>query len=206
MNLKKTCKNKIFNIFKNEKGFSIIEMLLVIIIIAIVATVITMLYISSIRSQKDLLNKAGSESNLRTTMYSVAKDLREADATGVAVVNSVTVVTGVIIARNNYIKFTSGLGTETIEYVSTLSNGTYVLNKKVTIGGITTTKFIMGYITSDNIFSYYSTVSGAALPAPLSVQNLIDFKIINLSFIVNKEPSTPVKAVSLSTMVSLRNR
>ena len=201
MKLKKTCKNKIFNIFKNEKGFSIIEMLLVIIIIAIVATVITMLYISSIRSQKDLLNKAGSESNLRTSMYSVAKDLREADPTGTTVVNSVTVVTGVIIARNNYIKFTSGLGVETIEYVSTLSNGTYVLNKKVTVGGSTTTKFIMGYITNDNIFSYYSTVSGAALTAPF-----IDFKIINLSFIVNKEPSIPVKAVSLSTMVSLRNR
>ena len=190
MKLNNFNKNKIFNLLKKENGFSVVEMLLVIVIIAIITTVITILYISSVKSQKDLLDKAGSEASLRTTMYFIAKDIREA--------------TDVSIAKNDYIKFNSG--TDIIEYELTLSNGTYTLNKKVTIAGNTTTKFIMEYITNTNIFSYYLTSSGAILSVPLSVANLSTFKLVNLSFIVNKEPSAPVKAVSLSTMVSLRNR
>ncbi|MHB9129451.1 MAG: PulJ/GspJ family protein, partial [Candidatus Humimicrobiaceae bacterium] len=145
--MKNFIKYKIYHLYKKENGFSIVEMLLVVFIIAIVVTVISMLYIYSVRSQKDLLNKAGSESNLRTTMYSIAKDIREA--------------TDVSIARNDYIKFNSG--SDIIEFELTASNGTYTLNKKVTIAGNTTTKFIMEYITNTNIFSYYLTSSGATL-------------------------------------------
>jgi prepilin-type N-terminal cleavage/methylation domain-containing protein len=186
----KFIKNKIYHLYKRENGFTLVEMLVVGLIIAIIATVISMLYISSVRSQRDLLNKAGSEANIRTTIYSVAKDLREAN--------------DVIIARNDYIKFNSG--SDTIEYELVSSSGTYVLNRKLTSAGSTSTKFIMGYITNNNIFNYYLTGSGASLSVPLSAQNLIDFKIINLNFTVNKEPLIPVKASSLSTMVSLRNR
>jgi prepilin-type N-terminal cleavage/methylation domain-containing protein len=190
MKLKKTGKNKIFNSLKKENGFSLIEMLLVIFIIAIVATVISLLYISSVRSQKDILNKAGSESNLRTTLYSVAKDLREA--------------TDVITARSDYIKFNSG--SDIIEFELTALNGAYTLNKKITSGGSTTTKFIMDYITTNNVFSYYLTSTGTTLSVPLSAANLLAFKLVNLNFTVNKEPLIPAKAVSLLTMVSLRNR
>lgn len=188
--MKNFSKSKIYNFIKKENGFSIVEMLLVVFIIAIVATVLSMLYIYSVRSQKDLLNKAGSESNLRTTMYSIAKDIREA--------------TDVSIARNDYIKFNSGA--DILEYELTALNGTYILNKKITSGGNTTTKFIMNYITNNNIFSYYLTSSGATLSVPLSAADLSTFKLVNLSFTVNKEPLIPAKAVSLLTMVSLRNR
>jgi prepilin-type N-terminal cleavage/methylation domain-containing protein len=189
MKLKNFSKSKRYNLLKNENGFSIVEMLLVVLIIAIVTSVITMIYIYSVRSQKDLLSKAGSEANLRTTMYSIAKDIREA--------------TDVSIAENNHIKFNSGA--DILEYELTASSGTYILNKKITSGGTTTTKFIMKYITNNNVFSYYLTSTGAALSVPLSV-HLSDFKLVNISFTVNQEPSIPVKAVNLSTMVSLRNR
>jgi prepilin-type N-terminal cleavage/methylation domain-containing protein len=189
MKLKNFLYHKKFNIFKKENGFSIVEMLLVVFIIAIIATVISMIYLSSVRSQKDLLNKAGSEASLRTTLYSVAKDIREA--------------TDVSEARNDYIKFTSG--SDTIEYELISSGGTYKLNKKVTAGGVTNTKFVMDYITDNNIFNYYLTSTGAALSAPLSA-HLSDFKLVNISIIVNREPSVPAKAVNLSTTVSLRNR
>jgi prepilin-type N-terminal cleavage/methylation domain-containing protein len=189
MKIKNFNKFKIGSLLKKENGFSIIEMLLVFFIIGIIATVISMIYIYSVRSQKDLLNKAGSESNLRNTMYIVAKDIREA--------------TDVSIATNDYIQFNSGL--DVIEYKLTASNGTYTLSKKTTSGSNISTKFIMESITNNNIFSYYLTSSGAALSVPLSV-HLTDFKLVNLSFIVNKEPLIPAKAVNLSTMVSLRNR
>jgi len=181
---------KLNALFKEEKGFTIVEMLLVSLIVAIIATIISMLYISSIRSQKDLLNKAGSETNLRTTMYSVSQDIRGAS--------------DVSIAGNDYIKFTSGA--DIVEFVLVSSNGTHILNKKITSGGSTTTKFIMENITNNNIFSYYLTSTGSALSVPLSSQNLTDFKLVNLNFTVNKEYLNPDKDVSLSTMVSLRNR
>ncbi|MEI7616210.1 MAG: prepilin-type N-terminal cleavage/methylation domain-containing protein, partial [Actinomycetota bacterium] len=181
---------KLNALFKEEKGFTIVEMLLVSLVVAIIATIISMLYISSIRSQKDLFGKAGAEANLRTTMYSVSQDIRGAS--------------DVSIAGNDYIKFTSGA--DIVEFVLVSSGGTYVLNKKTTSGGSTTTKFIMEYITNNNIFSYYVNDSGSALSIPLSAQNLADFKLVNLIFTVNKEYLNPDKDVSLSTMVSLRNR
>ena len=186
----KICKKNIFNSLRKENGFSIVETLLVVFIIAIVATVISLLYMSSVKSQKDLLNKAGSETNLRTTLYSVAKDLREA--------------TDITTAKSDYIKFNSG--SDIIEFELTASNGTYTLNKKITAGGTTDTKFIIEYITNNNIFSYYSTDTGPALTVPLSEPDLLAFKLVKLNFTVNKEPSLPAKAVSLLTTVSLRNR
>jgi len=201
MKIKNFTKCKIYYFFKKENGFSIVEMLLVVFIIAIVATVISLLYISSVRSNKDLLIKAGSEANLRTTMYSVAKDIREiGDRKEDGNTNEV------LEARNDYIKFKKGTAADIIEYELISSNGTYTLNKKITSGGITTTKFIMEYITNNNIFSYYLSNGMTALPVPLSAADLSTFKLVNLYFIVNKEASAAVKAVNLSTMVSLRNR
>ncbi|MHB1347938.1 MAG: PulJ/GspJ family protein [Candidatus Humimicrobiaceae bacterium] len=201
MNKKNLIKYKTYYLFKKESGFSIVEMLLVVFIIAIVATVISLLYISSVRSQKDLLDKAGSEANLRTTMYSIAKDIREiGDRKEDGSPNEV------IAARSDYIKFLKGTAADIVEYELSSSNGTYTLNKKITSGGTTTTKFIMGDITSNSIFNYYTTSDSAAIPVPLSEADLSVFKLVKLNFIVNKKPLETAKALNLSTMVSIRNR
>ena len=201
MNKKNLIKCKTYYLFKKESGFSIVEMLLVVFIIAIVATVISLLYISSIRSQKDLLEKAGSEANLRTTMYSIAKDIREiGDRKEDESPNEV------LAARSDYIKFLKGASADIVEYELTSSNGTYTLNKKITSGGITTTKFILGDITDNNIFNYYTSSDSAAFPVPLSESDLSSFKLVKLNFIINKKPLETAKALNLSTMVSIRNR
>ena len=189
MKLKNFINYKIYHLYKRENGFSIIEMLIVIFIIAIIATVISILYISSVRSQRDLLNKAGLEANLRTTIYSISKDIREA--------------TNISIAGYDNLKFISG--SDIIEYKLSSSNGTYILNKYVTSGGSTSTKFIMDYIIDNNIFSYNLKDSlGENLPVLLTDQ-LSKLILVNLNFTVNKEPLAPAKAVILSTKVSLRN-
>jgi len=196
--------NKIFGTPKKENGFTIVELLLVVVIIAIITAVISMLYISFVRSQKGLLNKAGSEANLRTTLYVVAKDIRE--AAGINAADS-----GRIIINTS----TDPAIISTIEYVSILqSNKTYTLNKIVTTGGVTADpKFVMEYIINKDIFSYYITyittpdgVPPVPFTLPMSAQDLLDFKLININFTVNKEPSLPARAVSLSTVVSIRNR
>jgi len=189
MKSKNFIKNKINCYLRKDNGFSLVEMLMVVLIIGIVSTAVSALYISSLRSQKDLLNKANLETNLRTAIYSISKDLREA--------------TNVTIAENSKIKF--DIGTETIEYELVTSNGTYKLNKKITEGGSTITKFIMEDIIDNNIFSYYLESGQTALSVPLS-SHLSDFKLVNLNFTVNKEPSVAAKAINLSTMVHLRNR
>ena len=201
MNKKNIIKCKIYYLFKKENGFSIVEMLLVVFIIAIVATVISLLYISSVRSQKDLLEKAGSEANLRTTMYSIAKDIREiGDRKEDGSLNEV------LAARSDYIKFMKGEAADIVEYELTSSNGTYTLNKKITSGGTTTTKFIIGDITDNNIFNFYTASNSEAFTVPLSESDLSSFKLVKLNFIINKTPLETAKELNLSTMVSIRNR
>lgn len=191
--LKKALNNKITDIFNNEKGFSLVEMLIVVLIIAIIASLITTVYITSAKSQKDIINKAGSESNMRTALYTMTKDIREA--------------TDISSAKSDYLKIKSNVNNdsidEVVEYILTSSNGVYILNKKINGGSDI---FIMDFITSNNVFSYYANISGSALQVPLSSQNLSSFKLIKISFIVNREPSNTIKAVNLSTVVSLRNR
>ena len=190
--LKKALNNKITDIFNNEKGFSLVEMLIVVLIIAIIASLITTVYITSAKSQKDIINKAGSESNMRTALYTMTKDIREA--------------TDIISAKSDYLKIKSNVNNdsidEVVEYILTSSNGVYILNKKINGGSDI---FIMDFITSNNVFSYYANISGSALQVPLSSQSLSSFKLIKISFIVNREPSNTIKAVNLSTVVSLRN-
>ncbi|MHB1376816.1 MAG: PilW family protein [Candidatus Humimicrobiaceae bacterium] len=193
MNLKKFAKCKIFNWLKKENGFGLVEMLIVVFIIAIIATVISLLYISSVRSQRDLLNKAGLEANLRTTLYSMTKDIREA--------------TSVSKAESDSLEFRADINndsvSEDVEYIFS-GLGPYTLNKKINGGSDI---FIMSYIRDKNIFSYFSDSSeDSKLQPPLDAQNLSSFKMIKIEFIVNRESSNPVKEVSLSTFVSLRNR
>ena len=191
MKLKNFINYKIYYLHKRENGFSIVEMLIVVFIIAIIATVISILYISSVRSQRDLLNKAGSEANLRTTLYSMTKDIREA--------------TNVSIANYNKLEFTSGSDSIKYELIKNPSGKTFKLYKIVTKDGIPNTKFIMDYIISDNTFSYdLKDGLGENLPVLLTDQ-LSKLILVNLNFTVNKEPLAPAKAVILSTKVSLRN-
>ena len=184
---------KKYNIFRNNKGFSIVEMLIVVLIIAIIAGVISVVYINSVKSQKDLLNKAGAEINIRTALYTITKEIREAS--------------GFSIASNNQVKFSADINNdstvEDVEYVLTGSNNNFTLNKKINNGN---NIFILSNITNNDIFSYYKDSSGSALQTPLSSQDLLSFKLIKINFTVNKEPSNPSKAVNFSTVVSLRNR
>jgi prepilin-type N-terminal cleavage/methylation domain-containing protein len=192
MNLTKFHQAKRTDFFKKENGFSFIEMLLVVIIIAIIAAVITVIYITSTKSQNELLTRFGSESRLRTALYSIAKDIRNADS-----INK---------AGSDYIEFISG--TSTINYGLILSgdNSTYILNKTVSSGGSTVNTVIMKYINGNNVFSYFLTSSGVPLAVPLSSSDLLIFKLVNLNFIINSEPSKPAGSVNLSTTVSLRGR
>ena len=194
--LKNIYKNKIIKILhnlKSAKGFSLVEMLIVVLIISVIAGIISTVYITSVKSQKDILNKASSETNIRTSLYSITKDIREA--------------TGVLSATNNYLKFNADINndsvSEDVEYILTGSSSVYTLNKKVNGGS---NIFIMDHITDSSIFSYFTDSSGSALQVPLSSQNLSAFKLVKINFTVNREPSNPVKSVSLSTVVSLRNR
>ncbi len=191
--LKKALNNKITDIFNNEKGFSLVEMLIVVLIIAIIASLITTVYITSAKSQKDIINKAGSESNMRTALYIMTKDIREA--------------TDVSAATSDYLKFSADINndsvSEDVEYILTGSSSAYTLNKKINGGSDI---FIMDYIIDNSVFSYFTDSSGSVLQVPLDSQNLSTFKLVKINFTVNREPSNTIKAVNLSTVVSLRNR
>jgi len=181
------------NIFKNNKGFSLIEVLLVIVIFSIIASVISVVYINSVRSQKDLINKADSEINIRTALYALTKELREAS--------------NFSLATNNQIKFSADINNdsalEDVEYILTGTNNNFTLYKKINNGN---NKFILGNIINNDIFSYYNDNNSSALQTPLSSNDLLTFKMIKINFTVNKEPTIPSKAVNFSTVVTLRNR
>ncbi|MCL5072488.1 MAG: prepilin-type N-terminal cleavage/methylation domain-containing protein [Actinobacteria bacterium] len=193
MKLKKISQNKIQSRLIDSRGFSLIEMIIVVSIIAVIAGIISSVYITSIKSQEQVLNKAKSETDMRTALYVITKDIRGAS--------------NVSSADTDYFKFKSDINNdsiiEDIEYILSLSNGRYVLYKKINGGN---NIFILDYITNNNIFSYFATSAGSELVVPLSIQDMNSFKLIKISFDINREPANPARATILSTVVSLRNR
>ena len=64
--------------FGDYRGFTLIEVLIVVLLIFVVVSVVSMTYITSINTTKDVVDITTSEIDARTTMYRISKDVREA--------------------------------------------------------------------------------------------------------------------------------
>ena len=139
------------------------------------------------RSQKEILSKAGSVANLRTTMYSISKDIREASSFSTE-------------TSSLSLKFTADTNNDSV-----FEDVEYILKGETLYKNINgeADKFVMDYITNDTIFRYFSDSSeDSEMQPPLNPENV---KMVEIHFIISREPSK-IAPEELSTFVSLRNR
>jgi len=180
-------------IIKNQKGFSLVEMLLVILLIFIIVALVSSLFITSGRTNRDVINIVRSEIDARLVLYRISKDIRETN--------------DIITANNNEVIFKSNVDGdeyyERIRYYLVNEDSHFNLYRQV--DNAEARLYIKNIVDSD-IFSYYSDLGVSAEAMPVSEEELKNIKFIDISVSIDQSGFPSVRTMELDTMITLRNR
>jgi competence protein ComGC len=175
----------------DSRGFTLVEILLVVLLIFVVVGVVSMTYITS----KDVVNITTSEIDARTTMYRISKDIREA--------------LSLSIAKDDELKFLCNIDSdedyEILDYYLIGESGYYNLYRKV---DEEQGKILITHIVNNSLFEYYSGIEtiGTALTTPVAEVELNNVKIIKINIDIDQEGSPSNRTMNLDTIITLRNK
>ncbi len=181
---------------KEQKGFTLVEMLMVIALIFLIVGMISAAYIQSVNTTRDVVTITKSEIDSRVAMYGISKDLRES--------------LDMLTADWSRIKFSSNIGSdaefETVYYyLAGTAEGDLNLMKEVDGGA---GRIIIMHIINEDLFSYYSALDYPAdgMATPVTDAELSDIKIVSINIKVDQGGSQSLRTMELDTTISLRNR
>lgn len=180
-------------IIKNQKGFSLVEMLLVILLIFIIVALVSSLFITSGRTSRDVINIVRSEIDARLVLYRISKDIRETN--------------DIITANSNEVIFKSNVDEdeyyERIRYYLVAEDSHFNLYRQVDSAEA---RLYIKNIVDSEIFSYYSDLGVPAEAMPVSEEELQNIKFIDISVSIDQSGVPSVRTMDLDTMITLRNR
>lgn len=180
-------------IIKNQKGFSLVEMLLVILLIFIIVALVSSLFITSGRTSRDVINIVRSEIDARLVLYRISKDIRETN--------------DIITANNNEVIFKSNIDEdeyyERIRYYLVAEDSHFNLYRQVDSAEA---RLYIKNIVDPDIFLYYSDLGVSAEAMPVSEEELQNIKFIDISVSIDQSGVPSVRTMDLDTMITLRNR
>jgi len=179
---------------KDSKGFSLVELLLVVLLIVIIVSIISGAYILSINTSREVVDVTTSVIDSKTAMYRVSKDLRE--------------IIDISSAEADDITFRSNVdddeGYEVLEYYLSAEEGYYNLYREVDGGGAS---LVVSKIVNINIFTYYT---GVNIPEggmdAVSEEELGNIKIIEININIDQGGTESNRTMDLKTSITLRNR
>ncbi len=181
---------------KEQKGFTLVEMLMVIALIFLIVGMISATYIQSVNTTRDVITITKSVIDSRVAMYGMSKDIRES--------------MDMLTADGNGIKFSSNIDSdaefETVYYyLAETAEGDFNLMKEVDDG---TGRIIIMHIINEDLFSYYSAFDypTGGMATPVADGELSDIKIVSLKIKVDQGGSQSLRTMDLDTKISLRNR
>jgi prepilin-type N-terminal cleavage/methylation domain-containing protein len=190
-------KLKIIKRLKNDKGMTLVELLLSSLLILIIVSLTSLSYFNSINSSETTINIATSVRDARTAMYRITKDIREISDIEEADKDKVTFYSNV----NSDEEF------EKIEYYleeDEDEEGYFNLIRSVDDEG---EKIIAGHLISDEVFSYKSYYGEESIETPLESFELGSVKNIIVNLIIDQESTTEgSRTMNLETSIALRNR
>lgn len=180
-------------IIKNQKGFSLVEMLLVILLIFIIVALVSSLFITSGRTNRDVINIVRSEIDARLVLYRISKDIRETN--------------DIITANNNEVIFKSNVDEdeyyERIRYYLVAEDSHFNLYRQV---DNSEARLYIKNIVDPNIFLYYSGLGIPAEEMPVTEEELKNIKFIDILVSIDQSGVPSVRTMDLDTMITLRNR
>ncbi len=180
-------------VIKNQKGFSLVEMLLVILLIFIIVALVSSLFITSGRTSRDVINIVRSEIDARLVLYRISKDIRETN--------------DIITANTNEVIFKSNVDEdeyyERIRYYLVAEDSHFNLYRQVDSAEA---RLYIKNIVDSEIFSYYTDLGVPAEAMPVSEEELQKIKFIDISVSIDQSGVPSVRTMDLDTMITLRNR
>ncbi len=182
---------KFKNKLKQESGFTLVELLLVLLLMILVVSTITLTYFTSINATNLVVSTTTSEIDSRTALYILKREVREASEISQATQNSII--------------FTSDINsddvTEQVSYSLVSEDIYYKLVKSINSGE---GKVILSNIVNTDFFNYYSGV-GEPIEFPIAIEQMGDIKIIEINMSVDQSGQSSNRTMNLSTKLTLRN-
>jgi len=185
---------KIKDNVKDNKGFTIVELMLTMGLIVIVVSLVSAAYFLSASTSKSVVDITTSEINSRLIMYRISKDIREAIEISEAGSSSITFKSNVD-DDDEY---------ETVRYYLEPEDGHYILYRTV---DSESPHYVADKIINNNIFTYYT---GVDMPeggmTSVSGEELGNIKIININLSIDQSGVASSRTMELKTNITLRNR
>ncbi len=179
-------------IIKNQKGFSLVEMLLVILLIFIIVALVSSLFLTSGRTNRDVINIVRSEIDARLVIYRISKDIRETN--------------DIIIANNDEVIFMSNVDEdeyyERIRYYLVAEESHFNLYRQVDSAEA---RLYIKNIIDPDIFLYYNDL-GVSPYDEVSDEELQNIKFVDMTVSIDQSGSLSLRTMELNTMITLRNR
>jgi prepilin-type N-terminal cleavage/methylation domain-containing protein len=191
MNLKLQVGKKI----KDNEGFTMIEMLLVVLLIVVIVSMVSATYLLSGNTSRDIVDITTSMIDSRVVIYRLTKDLRESSDITQAYADS-------IIFKSNV---DDDGDDEEVNYYLTAEGSYYELYRKIDTGPA---KFVATNIIDNNLFTYYTDVGipEGGVSTPVSTEELGNIKMIGIELKIDQSGEDTQRKMELETVVSLRNR
>lgn len=177
---------------KDERGFSLVELMIAATLVSVIALLATITYLNSANAADTTINISKAATEARTAMYSITKDLRE--------------VNGIIEASDDEVKFYSNVDQdddfEEVHYYIVENSGFYSLYRDYEgISRIMSTRII-----SDQIFEYYTAYGEDSLATPVDSSELGNIKSIGIKLLIDRETTVEnSRTMNLETSITLRN-
>ena len=182
-------------IIKDQKGFSLVEMLLVILLLFIIVALVSSLFFTSGRTNRDVINIVRSEIDARLVVYRISKDIRETH--------------DIITANNDEVIFLSNVDEdeyyERIRYYLVAEDSHFNLYRQV---DSSEGRLYMKNIVIADIFSYYSDLGVLADEGtlPVAEEELQNIRFVDMTVSIDQSGAPSLRTMELNTMITLRNR
>lgn len=180
------------NRLKEEKGFTLVELLFVVMFMGLVFSLIFMTLLNSSNSTRRIIDSTTSEIDSRTSLYLISKDIRES--------------TDIIYATSDSINLECNVDSdeslETINIYLAPAEGYYRLFKSVDSN---TPVLLADFVIDGNLFEYYSDAS-TQIAIPMTTEEMESIRMVKISLDIDQSGTNSAGTMSLATSVTLRNR
>ncbi len=188
-------RGKIFKKITDNKGFTMIEMLLVVLLIVVIVSMVSATYLLSGNTSRDIVDITTSMIDSRVVIYRLTKDLRESSDITQAYADSIIFTSNVDDDGDD----------EVVNYYLTAVGSYYELYRKI---DTEPAKFVATNIIDNNLFTYYTDIGTpeGGVVTPVSAEELGNIKLIGIELKIDQSGGDTQRKMELETVVSLRNR
>lgn len=197
MIVRRKIKLQLVNKLRDNKGMTIIELMLSTFLILVIVTLTTMSYFNATNATDITINTATSVRDARTAVYRISKDMREISTIEEADKDEVIFYSNIdtddSFERVHYYLLADTEDPSFLDFWRGVEDGE--------------DKILVKHVISDEIFSYKTGYGEESLDVPVDSLELGTIKSVNISLLIDQESATEgARTMNLETSITLRNR